>query len=146
MSDIRIDAPGAGDWIAEHWKGCFREGFDHSFTSHDGDRILGGIMLSDYMGGCMSLHMAAEDPHWCSRDLLWFVFDYAFNQVGCKKLFAPVRSDNHPALAANFRGGWRLAAVLRDACDDGVHLMVLEMTKDSCPWLDHKPRAYSEAA
>jgi hypothetical protein len=146
MSDIHIDAPGAGDWVVEHWKGCFREGFDHSFTTHDGDRVLGGFVLSTYMGDSMTIHMAAEDPHWCSRDLLWMVFHYAFEQAGCRKLFAPVRSDNYHALSENFRAGWHLEAVLRDAYTDGVHLMILEMTKDECPWLDYKPRAWREAA
>lgn len=145
MSDIRIDAPGAGEWVMQRAEGYFRDGWDHAFTSHRGDKILGGIVLSGYLGGSIAVHMAAEDRRWCSRDLLWLAFHYAFEQLQCIKVLAPLRSDNYKALEINLRSGWQIEAVLRDAFP-GAHMLVLSMTKDACPWLDYSPRAWKEAA
>lgn len=146
MVDIRIDAPGAGDWIMQHVDGAFRDGFDHAFSSHEGDRILGGIALVDYLGSCMSMHMASDSPRWFSRDLAWLAFHYAFVQLKCTKLLAPVRSDNYNVLSINLRAGWNLETVIRNAYEPDVHLMVLSMTIDTCPWLDYTPRDWREAA
>jgi RimJ/RimL family protein N-acetyltransferase len=140
---VQIDAPGAGDWIMEHAGGCFNPACDHAFSSHrDDGTILGGIVLADYMGNSWSAHMGAEDSRWFSRELAWLVFDYAFNQCGCHKLVGPVRSDNHLALATDLRGGWHLEAVIRDLVAPGVHLMVLTMTRDQCPWLNYQPKTW----
>lgn len=141
MVDIRIDAPGAGAWIMERAEGYFREGWDHAFSSHDGDRILGGFALVGYLGDSMTIHMGSDDPRWCSRELLWLAFDYAFNQVGCRKLLAPVRSDDHKVIALNLRAGWQIEAVIRDVFP-GAHMFVLGMTRGTCPWLKHRPRQW----
>lgn len=136
---VRIDEPGAGAWIMERVGGNFSEDRDHAFSSHRGYQILGGIALTSYLGGSLALHMASEDPSWCTREMLWMVFHYAFEQLGCRKVFGPVRSDNYHAIATNLRGGWSVEAVLRGAFDD-ADMIVMSMTKDACLWLDYKPR------
>lgn len=145
MVDIRIDAPGSGAWIMERAEGYFRDGYDHAFSSHDGDRILGGFALVGYLGASMTVHMAGDDPRWFSRDLAWLTFHYAFEQLGVRKLLAPVRSDNYPVMALNLRAGWQIETVIRDAFPDS-HMVILSMTKPTCPWLNHKPRVWQEAA
>lgn len=139
MSDIRIDEPGAGEWVMERAHGFFRPGVDHSFTSHDGNEILGGFAMTGYIGGSMSIHMAAQSPHWCSRELLWLPFHYGFEQLKLRKMFAPVRSDNYAAISENLRAGWIIEAVLSDAFDT-AHMFVLSMTRDTCPWLAYEPK------
>ena len=114
-------------------------GFDHTFTTHRGDDILGGFMLCQYLGASMTIHMAGDDPRWCSKDLLWITFDYAFVQLGLRKLIAPVRSDNYAALALDLRAGWHIETIIRDVYDT-AHMFVLTMTPDTCPWLKLKPR------
>jgi hypothetical protein len=84
--------------------------------------------------------MAGEDRFWCSRDLLWLVFDYGFNHCKVGKMLAPVRSDNTVALALDTRAGWQVEAVLKDIYAPGTHMVILAMTKDACPWLNHQPR------
>lgn len=142
MRDIRIDEPGAGQWVMDRVGGAFNHAVDHSFTSHDGDHIIGGFALSHYTGASMSVHMAGEDKHWCSKDLLWLVFHYAFVQLGCIKLLAPVRSDNFSAISMDLRAGWHLETVIRDVYEHGVHMLVLTMTEKTCPWLAHEPKAW----
>lgn len=143
MRDIRIDAPGAGEWIMERAEGYFREGVDHAFSAHDGDRMLGGFALVGYTGGSMTIHMAGDDRRWCSRELLWMVFHYAFEQLGVNKLLAVTRSDNYQAIELNLRAGWRIEAIIQDVFPD-AHMLVLGMTKAGCKWLNYKPRQWRD--
>jgi hypothetical protein len=141
--EILIDAPGAGTWIMDRCQGVFRQDMDHSFSTHDDSgKILGGFVLCQYLGASMSVHMAGEDKHWCNRELLWLVFHYAFVQLGCTKMIAPVQSDNYAAISQDLRAGWHLETVIRDVYAPGVHMMVLTMAKDTCPWLDYKPKTW----
>jgi RimJ/RimL family protein N-acetyltransferase len=138
---IRIDAPGAGAWIMRRCEGRFSQDTDHSISNWRDGKIAGGFVLSDYTGASMTVHMAGDDEHWCSRDLLWMVFHYAFVQLGCRKLIAPVRSNNYAALAIDLRGGWRIEAIVRDAYPD-AHMFLLTMDREHCPWLKIKPKGW----
>ena len=128
--EIRIDAPGAGEWVMDHSGGTFNPFGDHCFATFKDDKILGGFVLAGFFGASWTMHQAGIDPHWCSRELLWLVFDYAFEQCGCIKVIGLVRSDNHRAISTNLRGGWVLEAVLRDMFGPGIHMLILTMTKE----------------
>jgi hypothetical protein len=144
MTDIRIDAPGAGQWVMDRAGGVFMPVYDHSFTRHDrrDGSIRGGFVLCQYLGASMAVHCAGDDKHWCNRELLWVVFYYAFVQLNCIKLFAPLRSDDDRKMAMWLRAGWALETVLTDAYALGVHMMVLTMVKDACPWLNYQPKEW----
>lgn len=146
MREIRIDAEGAGAWIMERVEGMFYDGIDHAFSTHQDGRLLGGFALTGYMGVAMTIHMAACDSRWFSRELAWLVFDYAFNQLKIRKLVAPVRSDNYHSLMLCRRAGWQTEAVLRDLYTDGVHMILLTMTRPQCRWLDYRPRRWRSNA
>lgn len=135
MKDIRVNAPGAGAWIMSRCEGAFRPELDHSISSHDGERILGGFVLCSYLGNSIAIHDAADDKRWCSREMLRKLFHYVFVQLRCHKAFAPVASDNYHALELNLRAGWKVEAVLRDALDPGRHLIILAMEAGTCPWI-----------
>lgn len=140
MSEIRIDAPGAGEWVMSRVTGVFTPGWDHSFTVHDGDQILGGFVLCHYLGASATIHVAGvEGENWCSRELLWMVFDYGFNQLNCQKLIAPIKSTNFKSLSVSLRAGWTVEAIIRDVYPD-AHMFILTMLKETCPWLDYKPQ------
>ena len=140
--DIRINEPGAGDWIMGQLNTHFTPGWDNSFSSHEGDRILGGFVLTNFIGGSITVHMASQDKRWCSRDLLWLIFHYGFDQLGVHKMLTPLPSDNHAVIAMDMRAGWGLEAVVRDVYSPGVHMLILGMTKETCPWLKHQPRVW----
>jgi hypothetical protein len=147
MREIRIDSPGAGDWIMQRVGGYFRPGWDHSFSTHracprdsacPGDgALLGGFALVSYLGASMTVHMASCEKHWFSRDLAALTFGYAFNQLGVRKLLAPVKSTSRATLLMCWRAGWRYDGVIRDAYSD-ADMVLLSMTRETCPWLKHK--------
>jgi hypothetical protein len=121
--------------------GVFHPERDHSFTTWRNGEIAGGFVLADYTGASMTVHCAGDDKGWCSRDLLWMVFHYAFEQLGLAKLIATVRSNNYAALAVDLRAGWQLEAVVRDVFPD-AHMMILTMEKETCPWLKVRPKGW----
>lgn len=142
MREIRIDFPGAGEWIMAQSAGSFTPGFDHSFATYRNGNCVGGFVTSSFLGNVVTLHMAGRDKHWCSRELLFLVFHYAFVQLGCHKVFGPCRSTNLDAIDIDLRGGWEFETVIRDAFAPGVHLVLLGMTRDRCKWLNHTPRSW----
>lgn len=143
MTDIKINAPGAGQWVMDRAGGVFMPGHDNVFSRHREDgAIRGGFVLAHYLGASMTVHCAGDDKHWCNRDLLWLIFHYAFVQLGCIKMLCVPRSDDHRKLTMWLRAGWQLETVVKDVFAPGVHMMVLFMTKDTCPWLNYQPREW----
>src|SRR5262245_20996152 len=140
MSEIRIDAPGAGDWIMERAGGHYVPVFSHSLSTHDGDRILGGFVLTDYIRRASAVvSMAVEGPGWCTRVLLVRLFEYAFHQLGIRKLFALIRSDNTQSIELCMRAGWRMETTIREVYGPEVHGVLLYMTPEICRWLSMIP-------
>lgn len=137
---IRVDHPGSGARIAELTQGFFHEGVDHCLATYDGDRLLGGFIVSAYYGNTIFVHDGADGPAWCTRELLWLLFGYIFGQLGCATAYAPIRSDNYPALSMAMRAGWKLEHVLMDAVAPGMHVMLLRMSAAECPWFRAKGR------
>jgi hypothetical protein len=138
---IRINHPGDGAWIMGMVQGAYTPETDNSFMNHRDGRPVGGFAMCAYLGASVTVHMAGIETGWCSRDLMWIVFDFAFNQLGVRKVIAPVDSTNHIALAQDLRAGFELEATIRDATPDG-HLMLLTMTKDRCKWLKHRSKLW----
>lgn len=139
---ILIDHPGDGEWIMAQSGGSFRPNFDHSLATHRGGELIGGFVVSSYMGNMVAAHMAGKDARWCSPDLMWMLFNYCFAQLKVQSVVAPVASDNHKAMDLNLRAGFQLEAVIRDAIAPGIHLMLLVMRLQNCRWLRILPKSY----
>jgi len=141
--DIRIDFPGAGEEIMRRVEGHFVPEFEHAFSAHRDERLIGGLVVGRYMGASAVVTAAGWEPRWASRDLFWLAFHYGFRQLKCHKLFAMVRSDNYHAMAVNMRFGWRLETVIRGVFY-GADMILLSMSEEECPWLKHKSRAWRD--
>jgi hypothetical protein len=142
VREIRVDYPGDGQWIMDRVSGVFSPGYDHSFLALIDGARAGGFALCAYLGNSMTVHMAGDHPRWCSRDLLWMVFDYPFNQLGVGKLLAPVSSALPVALDLDTRAGWEVEATIRDVYAPGVDMIVLGMTRARCRWLALRPSGW----
>ena len=71
--------------------------------------------------------------------MLWCIFDYAFNQLGCKKVFGQVPEHNAKALEIDLKLGFKIVARIDDVFPEGACL-VLAMSPEDCRWLKIKPR------
>jgi len=60
--EIRINAPGAGEWIMQRAGGAFIPGHAHSLSTHRDEEIQGGFVLDSFTGPCACVHMAGTAP------------------------------------------------------------------------------------
>jgi len=130
-----------GEEISKAIPRTFNPIHDHviSRTNKDG-KLLGGVTFDGYTGSCVFIHQAGFDRRWLSRDLLWVIFDYTFNQLRCKKAVGIVPSSNAELLAFNERLGFKYETQIEDGYPDG-NMLVLSMKRDECRWLDLKPKS-----
>jgi len=145
MSERRIiiDGPGDGQWIMDHVHGFYHTDTDHSIAMHRDGKIAGGVVYTGYLYASIAIHMAGTETNWATKDFLWMVFDYAFNQLGCRKLVGLVPAYNSRAISVDLRLGFRLEGRLREMLvDPNEDLLILTMTKAECKWLNLQPIHY----
>lgn len=104
-----------------------------------GGKLLGGVIYKEFTGASIQMHCAGFSPNWLARDLLWVVFDYPFAQLGCSKVFGPVPASNKRALSFDYKLGFKYVTTVPGVYLDG-DLVVLEMDRVDCRWLNLKPR------
>lgn len=121
--------------------GCiFNPAVDQVISVTSQGKLLGGNVLTGYTGASIHLHTAGFVSRWATRDFLWVVFDYPFNQLGCKKVFGQVPESNKQALEIDLKLGFKVVARIEDVFPDGACL-VLALAREDCRWLNHKPRS-----
>ncbi len=143
---IRIDFAGDGQWIMDRVGGDpYIPNHNHSLmhVSDDGER-RGGFVLCQFTGegGSIVGHMAGEHGSWLTRELLWMLCDYVFNQIKVRKFIAIANTRAPTTVTMDLRAGFVLEAVVKDGYPDGGHMMVLTMTREQCRWLKIKPKHY----
>lgn len=105
--------------------------------------LLGGVIYTKYTGSSVEMHVAGFTPTWLSRDFLWCAFHYPFEQLGCRRVFALVPSDNLHALTFDTKLGFTPEAVIPDVYPH-ADLHILSMTRDQCRWLKLQPKALKD--
>jgi hypothetical protein len=141
--EILIDHEGDGTWIMDRVGGVFNPVTDHSLAVHREGQIKGGVVYTGYLHASIMIHMAGSEDNWATKDFLWMVFDYAFVQLGCRKLVGLVPAYNTRAISVDLRLGFRLEGRLTEMLPDPHEdLLILTMRKDDCKWLRIKPKHY----
>lgn len=149
---IVFDSLNVGVFIAARAKCIFNPATDHTIgvvddskQFHESGYVLGGVLFTNYTQASIWLHMAGSDSNWATPTFLWVVFDYAFNQLGCRRIYGIVEKENELALKINMKLGFEIAACLPDvfASGDGI---VVYMTPAQCKWLNVKPRTLMEGS
>lgn len=100
--------------------------------------FLGGVIYTGFTGSMVMVHMAGI-KHWASPELTWVVFDYAFNQLGVKKVLCSVGSDNARSIDSIERLGFTLEHEIIDGIPGGS-LRLYSMLRADCRWLKLRSR------
>jgi hypothetical protein len=109
-----------------------------SNVERDG-KLLGGVIYDGFTGNCIFMHQGGFEKNWLTKDMLWVVFDYPFNQLGVGKVCGTIRSSRKELLAFNERLGFIEECRVKDAYAPGDDMIVLSMTPERCRWLRIKP-------
>lgn len=118
----------------------FNPACDHCVAIVDKqNELLGGVIYQCFTEVSIQMHMAGFTDNWATRDLIWCAFDYPFNQLGCKKVFAQVPAHNTKALEIDLKLGFKIVAKVDDVFPEGACL-VLALSREDCRWLSVKPK------
>ena len=139
MDEILINDPEHGEAITKA-AGVIFNPRCHQVISRAVDGVLyGGVVLTDYTKASITMHMAGFNDKWVNRNILWAVFNYAFNQLKVNKVFGQVPESNQRALEINLKLGFLVETRVKDVFVDG-DLLVVSMYRDQCRWLKLQPR------
>ncbi len=136
---IVLNDPFHGFTIGKEAGHIFNPAGDQVIARTLDNELVGGVVYTAYSpNASCAMHMAAFNPRWITRDLMWVCFDYPFNQLKVKKIFAPVPSNNALALSMNERFGFKRKYLIEGVFED-ADLVVMEMYREDCKWLDILP-------
>lgn len=125
-----------GPWVTEKLGCSWNKGRGVTIgLLHPDKGLVAGVLFEDWNGANILMHVAAvPGRHWLTREFLWFVFYYPFEQLKVKRITGLVASTNLDAIRFDKNLGFELEATLKDAHPSG-DLLVFKMTKDKCRWL-----------
>jgi len=106
--------------------------------------IIAGVWFEGFNGANINMHVAAiPGKRWMTREYLWYVFHYAFEQCGARRITGLVEETNYAARKFDEHIGFKLETKLKDACPQG-DLLVYVMRKEDCRWLNIRRRGLPE--
>lgn len=92
--------------------------------------ICGGVLFHQYNGVNIWMHAASEHKYWLSRKYLNFIFSYAFDTCGVKRISGFIDSPNTEAIKFFEHLGFRLESTLEKASPLGDLLIYCMFSKD----------------
>ena len=95
-------------------------------------RVAGGVAFNNHRG--FDVHMSAVLDCALSRSELRVLCDYAFGQLGCRRVTAVTGKKNKKARKALEVIGFTLEGVLKRGLDGFEDAMVFGLLKEQCRW------------
>ncbi len=133
------------DWIASVNKHCGPYPGAQGIGVEQDGQLLGGLAFCDYRGVSIQIHCASiGSRNWVTRKWLHDIFDYAFRQLGVKKIFGIISSGNAKVLKFGLDMGFAIECPIKDIFPDGDALVVY-MTPEMCRWIDYERFPYEQA-
>lgn len=138
MIEVRPAPPEHYDWLARKANLVIGPSFG-ALEAVDGDRILAMVGYDGWTENSCAMHMALDEPIAIRRLLkpaFGLVFDRPPKGLGKGVVFGSVLSTNEKAMRMDLRLGFRQIARLRDAWAKGVDVILLEMRREDCRWVE----------
>lgn len=129
-------------WVSEQADVLWLSGAGKAIGWAEGGELLAGVVYQNYNGVNVFTHIAGKGMCWLSRKFLWTIFDYPFNQLGCRRITATVLASNTTSRRFVEHLGFSLESTMRQAARDG-DVLVYVMFREDCRWL-HLPSKYKE--
>lgn len=127
------------DWINERNELTLMENTKGLAAESDSGDILGVCVCDSWTHNAVQLHVAIDNPIILKNGRFQKeVFDYVFTQAGRSIAYAQVPSNFPKALRFDKKLGFEEVVTLKDAWADGVDIILLEMRKENCRWIEHE--------
>jgi RimJ/RimL family protein N-acetyltransferase len=103
----------------------------------DDSELIAGVIYNHYNKPSICMHVGAlPGRRWATREFLFAVFDYPFNQLGCARITALVPKKNIRARKFDKNIGFRFEGRMRKTLSDGDDMMIYGLLKQDCRWLN----------
>jgi RimJ/RimL family protein N-acetyltransferase len=135
------------DWVAKKTNEFGNFGAAAGIGIEDGE-LRAGVVFNEYNGASMCIHVASDGSRaWMNRELLWYVFHYAFNEAKVNLLIGLVGEGNKQARRFDEHLGFVLEHEIPDAHPTGK-LLIYRMRREECRFLNMRRNRneYKEAA
>ena len=129
MSQLVI-GEGVVAWVAGHLHRETTSGQGIGLA-HDG-RLVAGVWFETIFGQTMVAHIAIPAPVFLSREFLWYIFFYPFQECDCEQILAPVDRYNLQAQRLAFRLGFSPQVPIDEEANATILFL---MNRKSCRWL-----------
>lgn len=131
---VRSAHPDHYAWIARRTRLNIGPGF-HALEAVRGDKIIGMVGFDGWTATSVAMHVAVDEPH-VIRRLLRPSFGLAFYEYGKEVVIAQVLGTNVRSLRLVKGLGFREVFRGTDWVDHGVDMVLLEMRRGECRWLE----------
>lgn len=133
MSQV-VSGEFAAQWVAESIGRQFSGG--QGIGQITNGKLVAGIWYETIFGQSMVAHAAISAPGFLSREFLWYMFFYPFQECNCEEILAPVSLDNLSAQRFVLRLGFSPKVTLEES--PGNVTIVYSISKHACRWLQLK--------
>lgn len=131
---VLYDRERVADWVAGRvGQQVLWEGYNAFGVEQDG-QLVAGVVVHQINGANAFCHIAIDKSSKTVFKLFSVVTDYAFRQLGLKRLTGLVPSNEPEIVKFDIKLGFEIEAVLKNAAVD-ADLVVLVMWADKCRWL-----------
>lgn len=130
------------EWVAKKTNEFGNFGAAIGFGIESDGELIAGVVFNEYNGANMNIHVASDgSKRWMTKELLWMVFDYAFNQAKVKRLTGLVGEKNLDSQRFNKNLGFTVEARLAGAHPDG-DMLVYRLWRHECRFLNIRRNGY----
>lgn len=131
-------------WIAHRTNEFGSFGTDIGIGWAKNGQLVAGVAYADWNGVNVVCHIASDGSRrWLTRQYLWFIFSYPFDQLNCKRITVCVGEGNCNSRRFVEHLGFDLEIPLKSAHPSG-DLLVYRMFREDCSWISpafYKPLA-----
>lgn len=106
-----------------------------------GRKLVAGVVYENFTGFNITVSIAALPySRWADRQTLESLFAFPFIQLGCEAVTVTVAMTNLQSLNLSTKLGFEPQAFVKYAAPDGSPLVILQMYRDTCRWIDYGQR------
>lgn len=124
------------EWVAKKTNDYGNFGCSQGIGIGENGKLKGGVAYAEFNGVNVVAHVASDGSRrWMTREFLWTIFDYPFNQLNVNRITLLIGEGNNDSQRFAKHLGFELETVLKDAHPSG-HLLIFVMWKNHCRWLN----------
>lgn len=128
-----------GPWVYARTGGIFLPEVSQAIGQVDSEgNLVAGVVFEGYNGASMKGHIAVDPKARLSREFLWYMGHYAFDEIKVNKVIGLVDSSNIQALKVDKKMGFVEEHRIEGAAVGG-DLVVLTLTKENYRYTGVRP-------